>query len=99
MHSLIRNLEKIDPLLVICELMPEKRFIAEPIAIDIACVCAFCHRLIQLVGREKDRVFTVIKNGEGEKITSVEVDGKPLNGWFIHDRELKKGAVLTVNCE
>jgi hypothetical protein len=45
------------------------------------------------------KVFTVIKNGDGEKITSVEVDGKPLDGWFIHDRELKKGAVLTVNCE
>ena len=45
------------------------------------------------------KVFTVIKNGNGEKITSIELDGKPIDGWFIHDRELKKGAVLTVNCE
>ena len=43
------------------------------------------------------KVFTIKKNGSGEKITSIRYNGKKLKGWFLQDSDMKKGGVLTVS--
>lgn len=41
--------------------------------------------------------FTITKNGEGRKLTSISYDGKPVNGYFISHDELKKGKELVIS--
>ena len=43
-------------------------------------------------------VFTIRKNGEGEKITSIDLNGEEMEGWFLQDKDFKKGGILTVSC-
>lgn len=45
-----------------------------------------------------DNVFTIRRQGEGEKISSIDLDGERLEGWFLQDKDFKQGAVLTVSC-
>ena len=44
------------------------------------------------------KVFTIRREGEGEKIASIDIDGEKLEGWFLQDSDLKKGGTLTVSC-
>ena len=43
-------------------------------------------------------VFTIRKEGEGERIDSIELDGNRLEGWFLKDTDFKKGGTLVVSC-
>jgi putative alpha-1,2-mannosidase len=43
-------------------------------------------------------VFTIRKEGEGEKITSIDLNGKKMDGWFLQDSDFKKEGTLTVTC-
>ena len=44
------------------------------------------------------KVFTIRKEGEGEKIASIDLNGKKLEGWFLQDSDFKQGGTLTVSC-
>ena len=44
------------------------------------------------------KVFTIRKEGEGEKIASIDLNGRKLEGWFLQDSDFKQGGTLTVSC-
>ena len=43
--------------------------------------------------------FTISKQGQGRKITSMTYDGQPLEGWFISHDQLKEGKELIIETE
>ena len=43
--------------------------------------------------------FTIVKNGNGRKITDISYDGQKINGWFISHDLLKQGKQLTITTE
>ncbi len=43
-----------------------------------------------------NKIFTVIKNGNGKKITDISCDGKSINGYFVTHDQLKKGCELVI---
>lgn len=46
-----------------------------------------------------DRPFTIIKKGNGRKITNITYNGKKINGYFITHDLLKEGKELIINTE
>ena len=44
------------------------------------------------------KVFTIKKEGDGERIVSIELNGKKLDGWFLQDCDFKQGGTMTVTC-
>lgn len=45
------------------------------------------------------RTLTIQRHGNGEKITSLRYDGKKLNGYFIQDKDIKRGKTLEIWAE
>ena len=43
--------------------------------------------------------FTIVKKGNGRKITDISYDGRKIDGWFIPHALLKQGKQLTVTTE
>lgn len=43
--------------------------------------------------------FTIVKKGNGRKITDISYDGKKIDGWFITHDLLKQGKQLTITTE
>ena len=43
-----------------------------------------------------NKTFTVIKNGNGKKITDISCDGKSINRYFVTHDQLKKGCELVI---
>lgn len=46
---------------------------------------------------DNGNTYTIIKKGSGKKITNLSYDGKKINGYFITDKELKKGKQLEIS--
>jgi predicted alpha-1,2-mannosidase len=53
----------------------------------------------QVKFRLGDKVFTVKKKGEGQKITRITYDNQAVDGWFIPHRQLQRGKTLLVQTE
>lgn len=47
---------------------------------------------------DKNR-FTIVKKGNGQKITDISYDGRKIDGWFISHDLLKQGKQLTITTE
>ena len=43
--------------------------------------------------------FTIVKKGNGQKITDISYDGRKIDGWFISHDLLKQGKQLTITTE
>ena len=43
-------------------------------------------------------VFTIRRDGKGEKINAIDLNGNAMDGWFLQDSDFKKGGTLTVSC-
>ncbi|MCD7970982.1 MAG: GH92 family glycosyl hydrolase [Alistipes sp.] len=48
---------------------------------------------------QNGKLFTVLRKGTGQKIVSIEYDGKPIDGYFISHDELLKGKELVITVE
>ena len=44
------------------------------------------------------KVFTIKKEGSGERIVSIDLNGKKMDGWFLQDSDFKQGGTMTVTC-
>lgn len=45
------------------------------------------------------RTFTIRKTGKGRKIRCVSYAGRPIKGWFVHDKLLRQGKELLISTE
>ena len=45
------------------------------------------------------KTFTIVRKGEGTKISRILIDGKPLKGWFVSHNDLAAGKELTIEVE
>ena len=45
------------------------------------------------------QAFNIVKTGNGEKIKSITIDGKPLKGWFVKHSDLAEGKELQIVCD
>lgn len=43
-----------------------------------------------------DKVLTIQRHGQGEKITDIRLQGKKVKGWFVKDADLKRGGTLDI---
>lgn len=43
------------------------------------------------------KVLSIVRKGEGEKITGIRCNGKKVSGWFVQDADLKKGGRLEIS--
>lgn len=43
-----------------------------------------------------DKVLTIQRHGQGEKITDIRLQGKRVKGWFVKDADLKRGGTLDI---
>ncbi len=43
--------------------------------------------------------FTIVREGKGEKIKSITIGGKPLDGWFVRHDDLAAGKELRITVE
>ena len=43
--------------------------------------------------------FSIVKEGKGERIKEITLDGKRLKGWFVHHNDLAKGKELRIKVE
>jgi predicted alpha-1,2-mannosidase len=48
---------------------------------------------------QSGNTLTIVRHGNGEKITSIRYDGKKLKGYFIQDKEIKRGKTLEIRTE
>ena len=42
------------------------------------------------------KTLTIVKKGNGEKITSITYGGKKVKGWFVQDKDLQQGKTLVI---
>jgi len=42
------------------------------------------------------KAFSIVKHGNGEKITSIKYDGRKVKGYFVQDADLKRGRTLDI---
>lgn len=62
----------------------------------IVTVPLFSKATIDLGG---DTPATIVRKGDGRKIKSINVGGKPLDGWFVNHADLASGKVLEIVTE
>ncbi len=42
------------------------------------------------------KTFVIRKHGNGEKISKITIGGKKLNGWFLHDSDMRAGKTMDI---
>jgi len=45
------------------------------------------------------QTFNIVREGQGEHIREITIDGKPLKGWFVAHKDLAKGKELRIKVE